>query len=520
MEEIDALIPGRRVGEIVSGGRVFLVGAGPGDPGLITVRGKHLVDTADAVVYDALVNPAILPPGAKETGIPELYFVGKRGGGKRSASQDEINSLIVELARAGKRVVRLKGGDPLVFGRGSEEAQACNDATVDFEIVPGVTAGIAAAAYAGIPVTHRGLSTSVTFVTGSEDPAKSETQTNWAALAKSGGTIVLYMGMKTLPAIVSALVDGGMSKDIPAAAIQWGTRARQKTVVATLGTIVEKAAAERLTAPVITVIGWSVVLRDEIAWFEKRPLFGRRIVVTRATQQASSLSEKLAELGAEVIEMPATRIARLDASQLRLVFSELSEYGWLIFTSRNGVELFWENLLISGLDTRALAGVRVAAVGPATAAALLERGVAVDVVPERFVAEGLLEKLSERDDVAGSRLLYVTAEGARDVLPEGLRELGAELDVIALYRSITDGAGSARLAKRIEAGEVDLVTFTSASGVRAFVEAVGAGNAERISAASIGPRTSEALREAGMEIRIEARESTIEGLVKAIVDAG
>ena len=504
--------------EIVPGGKVFLVGAGPGDPGLITVRGKRLIETADAIVYDSLVNQALIPASAKDTGIPELYFVGKRGG-EKSASQDDINSLIVELARAGKRVVRLKGGDPLVFGRGGEEAQACNEATVDFEIVPGVTAGIAAPAYAGIPVTHRGLSTSVTFVTGSEDPAKATTQTNWAALAQSGGTIVLYMGMKTLPAIAAALIDGGMSKDIPAAAIQWGTRSRQKTVVATLDTIVVRATEEGLTAPVITVIGWSVVLRDEIAWFEKRPLFGKRIVVTRATQQSSALSEKLAELGAEVIEMPATRIARLDAAPLRDLFADLSSYGWLIFTSRNGVEIFWENLLTAGRDSRALAGIRVAAVGPATAAALLERGIAVDVIPERFVAEGLLERLSVRDDVADSRILYVTAEGARDVLPAGLTELGADVDVMPIYRSTPDGAGSARLVKRIEAGEVDLVTFTSASGVRAFVEAVGAENAQRVAGASIGPQTSEALREAGIEIRYTATESTIEGLVAAIIDA-
>jgi len=500
-------------------GKVYLVGAGPGDPGLITVRGKNLIESADAIVYDALVNPALIPAGAGDTGIPELYFVGKRGGDEKSVAQDDINLLLVQLARAGKRVVRLKGGDPLVFGRGSEEAQACNDATVDFEIVPGVTAGIAAPAYAGIPVTHRGLSTSVTFVTGSEDPAKATTQTNWAALAQSGGTLVLYMGMKKLPAIVSALIAGGMSKDIPAAAIQWGTRAKQKTVVATLETIVDKASEQSLSAPVITVIGWSVVLRDEIAWFEKRPLFGKRIVVTRATQQASSLSEKLLDLGAEVIEMPATRIARLDGAPLRESFENLGDYAWLIFTSRNGVELFWENLLASGRDARTLCGLRIAAVGPATAAALLERGIAVDVIPERFVAEGLLAKLSERDDVTGSRVLYVTAEGARDVLPDGLREIGAAVDVVHLYRSTPDGAGAAKLVKRVTAGEVDLVTFTSASGVRAFVDAVGAELAQGLRGASIGPQTSDALRDAGVEVAIEAKDSTIEGLVDAIVDA-
>ena len=512
-------MPSERAAEIVPGGRVFLVGAGPGDPGLITVRARHLIDAADAIVYDSLVNSALIPANAKETGIPELYFVGKRGSDGTPPSQEEINSLIVELARAGKRVVRLSGGDPLVFGRGSEEAQACNDATVDFEIVPGVTAGIAAAAYAGIPLTHRGLSASVTFVTGSEDPSKSATQTNWTALAQSGSTIVLYKGLKNLPAIAAALIAGGMSKDIPAAAIQSGTRSKQRAVVATLETIAAKSAEQGLTAPVITIIGWPVVLRDEIGWFEKRALFGKRIVVTRAAQQASALSGKLADLGAEVIEMPATRIARLDAAPLRVILGDLDHYGWLMFTSRNGVELFWENLLASGRDARSLAGVRIAAVGTATAGALLERGIAVDIVPDRFVAEGLLAKLSERDDVAGARILYVTAEGARDVLPEGLTAMGAEVDVIPLYRSITDGKGSAKLAKRIDAGQVDLITFTSASGVRAFVDAVGSENARRVPAASIGPQTSEALRDAGIEINVEATESTIEGLVSAIADA-
>ncbi|HMI46670.1 MAG TPA: uroporphyrinogen-III C-methyltransferase, partial [Gemmatimonadaceae bacterium] len=280
-------------------GKVFLVGAGPGDTGLITVRGKQLIDSADAVVYDALANSALLPPGARETGRPELYYVGKRGGSKDLVTQDEINALLIKLAREGKRTVRLKGGDPFVFGRGSEEAQALNDASVTFEVIPGVTAGIAAAAYAGIPVTHRTLSTSVTFVTGHEDPAKPDTQTNWSALAKAGGTIVLYMGVKTLSGISDALIKGGMPGEIPAAAIQWATHPRQRTVVATLETIAAKAEEQNITAPVITVIGWSVVLRDELNWFEHRPLFGKRIVVTRATQQAPILSEKLRELGAD-----------------------------------------------------------------------------------------------------------------------------------------------------------------------------------------------------------------------------
>ncbi|MFN2636559.1 MAG: uroporphyrinogen-III C-methyltransferase [Gemmatimonadaceae bacterium] len=501
----------------MSEGRVFLVGAGPGDPGLITVRGKQLIDTADAVVYDALANNDLLPARARETGRPELYYVGKRGGATDSVGQEDINALLVKLARAGKRVVRLKGGDPLVFGRGSEEAQALNDASVQFEIVPGITAGIAAPAYAGIPVTHRGLSTSVTFVTGHEDPGKPDTQTNWAALAKAGGTIVLYMGVKTLRGISNALIDGGMSPDIPAAAIQWGTHPTQRTVVGTLQTLPDKAEAENLSAPVITVIGWSVVLRDELSWFERRPLFGRRIVVTRAAQQANTLSDKLRELGADVIEMPSTQIARLDLSPLRDAMGSLEDFDWLIFTSQNAVSIFWEQLLGGGRDARSLAGRKVAAVGPSTAGGLLEHGIAVDVIPARFVAEGLLDAMRSRDDVSGSRVLYVTAEGAREVLPEGLRQLGAHVTIIQVYRSVADGEGAEKLARKIEAGKVDLVTFTSASSVRGFVDVVGEEVALRVPAASIGPQTSQALRDARIEVKHEASESTIDGLVAAVV---
>lgn len=500
-------------------GTVFLVGAGPGDPGLLTVRGKQLIDSADAVVYDALANMALLPARARETGRPELFYVGKRGGEKDSVTQDEINELLVRLAREGKRVVRLKGGDPFVFGRGSEEAQALNDASVPFEVVPGITAGIAAPAYAGIPVTHRGLSTSVTFVTGHEDPTKARSQTNWSALAKSGGTIVLYMGTKALKTITSTLISEGMPPEIPAAAIQWGTHARQRTVVATLESIADRVERDGLGAPAIIVIGWSVVLRDELNWFESRPLFGKRIVVTRATQQAQSLSEKLRELGADVVEMPATQIARLDLTPLREAIHRLPTFDWLILTSQNSVAIFWEQLLGEGRDARALAGVKVAAVGPATAGGLLEHGIAVDIIPERFVAEGLLDMLRARDDVAQSSVLYVTAEGARDVLPRGLRELNADVTVIEAYRSIADGEGAGRLAKALESDRIDLVTFTSGSAVRGYVDAVGSDLAQKVPAASMGEQTSAALREAGIEVKAEAEESTLDGLVAAVLSA-
>lgn len=500
----------------MSRGIVFLVGAGPGDAGLITVRGAQLVNSADAIVYDALANRELIPPDAAESGYPELYDVGKRGGDSKSVPQNDINELLVRLAREGKRVVRLKGGDPFVFGRGSEEAQALNDAAIPFQVVPGVTAGIAASAYAGIPVTHRGLGTSVTFVTGHEDPAKSATQTNWNALAKAGGTIVLYMGAKRLPAIASALIEGGMPGETPAAAIQWGTLPKQRTVTATLETLADEASKAGVAAPVITIIGWPVILRDEVSWFERRPLFGRRIVVTRAAQEPSVLVARLSELGADVLVMPATKVARLDLSPLRAELPKLNGYQWLIFTSQNAVSIFWEQLIGTSRDARALAGVAIAAVGPATVGALLARGIAVDVVSERFDAEGLLEKLEERGDVAGARVLYVTAEGSREILPEGLEGLGAEVSVIHAYRSIQDDTRGGRVKMALESETVSAVTFTSASAVRAYVDAVGQELALKAGAVTIGPKTSEAATAAGIEVLKEADESTTDGLIAAV----
>lgn len=500
----------------MSDGIVALVGAGPGDPGLLTVRGRELLERCDAVVHDALANPALLEHARAGGRAVEMHDVGKRGGSRESARQEDINALLVRLGREGKRVVRLKGGDPFVFGRGSEEAAALAEAGVQFEIVPGVTAGIAAPAYAGIPVTHRGVATSVTFVTGSEDPAKEETQTDWSALARAGGTIVLYMGVRTLPRIAAALAAGGMPADTPAAAVEWGTWPRQRTVVATLATLADAAAAAGIGAPTITIVGPAVALRETIAWFDRRPLAGRRVLVTRAEASASALRAPLAELGAEVLELPATRIEPLDAAPLEAALRRLADYDWVALTSRNGVARFWEVLRALGLDARALAGKRLCVVGQVTADALLERGLAVDVVPERYVAEGVLEAMRGRDDVRGRRVLYVAAEGARDVLPKGLEALGATVDVVAAYRSVRDGRGADDVRAALEEGTVDLVTLTSASSVRGYVESVGAEAARRAPAASIGPVTSQAARAAGIEVAVEARTSTIAGLVLAV----
>ncbi|HTJ21112.1 MAG TPA: uroporphyrinogen-III C-methyltransferase [Gemmatimonadaceae bacterium] len=507
-------------GDSSADGVVYLVGAGPGDPGLLTLRGGELLVTADAIVYDALANPDLLAlASVRERDEPvELHAVGKRGGAPESAKQHEINELLIRLAREGKRVVRLKGGDPFVFGRGSEEAQALAAAGIRFEVVPGVTAGIAAPAYAGIPVTHRRAATSVTFVTGHEDPTdENGGSVDWSALARAGGTIVLYMGVTKLPRIVSALVAGGMAADTPAAAVQWGTYPRQRTVTATLGTLVTQIERAGMRPPIITVIGPVVSLRDEIAWFERRALFGKRIIVTRAQSQAATISERLAAAGAEVLEMPASRIEPLDPAPLQRAIEELARYRFVIFTSQNAVRIFWDELRAGARDARAFAGVEIAAIGPATAAALLERGLSVDVAPERFVAEALLDALRDRRDLRGARVLYAAAAGARETLEVGLRELGGVVDRVELYRSVPDGAGGAALRERLLRDEADLATFTSASSVTNFVAAVGADAAGRVPAASIGPVTSQAARDAGLRVDVEATQSTIAGLVDAIV---
>jgi uroporphyrinogen III methyltransferase/synthase len=498
-------------------GVVHLVGAGPGDPGLLTVRARELLAECDAVVFDALVNPAILS-GSAIPDAAERHFVGKRGG-ESSARQEDIEALLVRLARDGKRVVRLKGGDPFVFGRGSEEAQALAHAGISFEVVPGITAGVAAPAYAGIPVTHRAVATSVTFITGHEDPAKGESGTDWSALARTGGTLVLYMGVRRLPDIVSALAAGGMSLDTPAGMVEWGTFPRQRTLTATLGTLVDAARREAISAPSITIIGNVVALRDEIRWFDERPLFGKRIIVTRARSRASQLAERLAALGADVIEAPAISIEPLDPAPLRTALGTLGDYEWVILTSGNAVEITLRELRACGLDARAFAGTKLVAVGPATAATLAERGLTADLIPERFVAEGVVDALRDRGDVRGARVLYPRAEGARDYLPIELKKLGADVQDIPIYRSIPDATGAMAAREALEVGSVDLVTFTSSSTVRYFVESVGLDAARRARIVSMGPITSETARTLGLQVAVEARDSTIDSLVDAVIES-
>ena len=491
-------------------GIVYLVGAGPGDPGLMTARSLALIAAADIVFYDRLIPPGALSAAREDA---ELVYVGKQPG-VPSVPQEEIGERLVEAARAGRSVVRLKGGDPFVFGRGGEEGEALRAAGVEFEVVPGVTAGVAATAYAGIPVTHRDDASAVAFVTGHEDPEKAETALDWDALAAFPGTLVFYMGVKRLAENAAALIAAGRDPEQPAAAIERGTWAGQRTVEATLGTIAAVVEREKIGAPALIVIGTVAARRKELAWLERRPLHGRRVVVTRARAQASGLAAALRDLGAEVVELPAIRIEpRLDAPEVPAAAGAIGEYTLVCLTSPNGARLLFEALAAAGLDARALAGATVAAIGPETARALARCGVSADIVPEKFVAEALVEALSGVD-VAGKRVLVARAAEARDVLPEHFRRRGAEVDVVALYETVREEPS----AEAIEAAQAaDYVTFTSSSTVTNLTDALGDRFPSKARIVSIGPVTSEAARDAGLRVDVEAERHDIDGLLAVLL---
>jgi uroporphyrinogen III methyltransferase / synthase len=479
---------------------VYLVGAGPGDPGLLTARALELIAAADVIVYDRLI-PAGALDGARADAT--LVYVGKEGGGE-SAAQEEIDRLLIEHGGSAGVVVRLKGGDPFVFGRGGEEAETLREHGVGFEVVPGVTAGVAAPAYAGIPVTHREAASAVAFVTGHEDPSKAESALDWDALAAFPGTLVVYMGVRRLAAIADRLMTGGRPGSEPAAVVERGTFPDQRVVTGTLSTIAGDASAARIGAPAIAIFGAVAALRERLLWLELRPLAGMTVAVTRARAQASGLAARLRELGAGVVEAPAIRIAPLDGP-----LPAVDGYDLVCLTSPNGVRILFERLAVAGRDARALSGARVAAIGPGTAAALRDHGVLADVVPERFVAEGLVDALA---GVPVSRALVARAAEARDVLPDALRARGAAVDVLALYETVAEQLGERELTAVRRA---DYVTFTSSSTVRFFLDAVREPLGARI--VSIGPVTSEALRERGLEPHVEASRHDIDGLVEALV---
>lgn len=504
-------------------GRVFLVGAGPGDPGLLTLRGAEVLRAADVVVFDALASPELLrlaPAGA------ERIDAGRRGHERCGRSQDEISDLLVRLAREGKTVVRLKGGDPFVFGRGGEEASACAEAGIAFEVVPGVSAALAAAAYAGIPVTDRRHAASFAVATGHGDPGAGRA-VRWRGLASSADTLVVLMGLRRIEAVVDELVAGGLRPQTPAAMISEATTPRQRVVVASLAELPARVREAGLDSPATLVVGDVVTLRETLRWYERRPLFGRRVLVTRSEEQAGELMESLRGAGAEPVALPLLRIVACEQTQaLDAALGRLADYDALLLTSANAVRLLAARAASLGVDLRR--GVRrVACVGPATARAAADAGLAVHVTPEeRFDAEGLLDALDEWLPPAGRRFLLPRSTAARDVLTQGLRQRGAEVDAIDLYRPEPAPVDGGWLRGELSTGRLDVLTFTSPSTVRHFcahLDATTRAALADVVVAAIGPVTAAALRSAGLAPQVVAARAGGETLVDALAahfDAG
>lgn len=496
-------------------GIVYLVGAGPGDYKLISVRGLEAIQQADTIVYDRLADDRLLAHARPDV---ELIYVGKASS-DHTMRQEDINQVLVDKAKEGKVVVRLKGGDPFVFGRGGEEALKLLADGVSFEVVPGITSAISVPAYAGIPVTHRGIATSFAVITGHEDPTKAESTIQWDKLATAVDTLVFLMGVENLPHITANLIAHGRPAETPAAVIRWGTKPEQRVLVTTVGTAAADVARQGVKPPAIFIVGEVVRLREQLAWFDKKMMFGKTVLVTRAREQASDLSAGLEALGAQCIEAPAIKLVPPDSfAQLDEAILELPSYDWLIFTSVNGIEYFFERLHRAGKDTRALSNCKVAAIGVQTAERLRTYGILADIVPLEFRAEGIVEALTGRI-TAGMRVLIPRALVARDLLPVKLREMGAFVNVAPAYKTIvgdTDGAG---LAARLAAGEIDLVTFTSSSTVTNLLSLLGENGAELIAKAKvacIGPITATTCVEHRIKPDIIADEYTIKGMLQAI----
>jgi len=492
-------------------GTVYLVGAGPGDLGLVTLRAKDCIENGDVIVYDHLANPDALGWARDDA---EIIYAGKQPG--ESRTQQEINTLLIDKAREGKQVVRLKGGDPFVFGRGAEEAQVIAAAGIPFEVVPGITSAIAGPAYAGIPMTHRASNSHVTFFTGHEDPTKTETAIDYAALAKLGGTQVMLMGVERLGTVTSEMLRHGVRGDLPVALVRWATTGLQETLTGTLSDIAQKAVANGFEAPAVAVFGDVVSLRDNLNWYEKRPLLGKRIVVTRTRKQASVLSNKLRALGAHVIELPTIRIE--PPTNLR-EFAELVQdahiYDWIVFTSANGVEAFFDIFFKLYDDAREIGGVRIAAIGPGTAQRVKDFHLHVDLQPDEFVAEAVVREFKKQESIENLRILVVRAEKARDILPKELSAAGAIVDEAFAYRTVPETRDTSGAQRQLTQGGADLITFTSSSTVENFL-ALGLPWPKGMRIASIGPITSKTVRDQGLNVDVEARRHDIDGLVQAI----
>lgn len=497
-------------------GYVYLVGAGPGDPKLITIKGSECIAKAEVLVYDRLASRRLLTLARPEC---ELIYVGKSPD-RHTLRQEEINQLLVDKGLEGKIVTRLKGGDPFVFGRGGEEAEALLDAGIQFEVVPGITSAIAVPAYAGIPVTHRDLTTSFAVITGHEDPTKNETTIHWDHLAQSHGTLVFLMGMQNLPMISQKLMENGKKPTTPVGIIQWGTRPEQRTLVGQLDTIATEVKEQGFTNPSIIIVGDVVTLREKLQWFEKKPLFGQRIIVTRARHQASELSQAIEALGGEAWEFPTIEIAPpSDNSYLLNAINNLQEFQWLIFTSVNGVEAFFTELKLQERDVRDLVGLEIVAIGPATQVALEKKGLRVAYVPDEYRAEKIIEGLASRV-VAGQKVLLARAEEARDILPVALKAMSVEVWDVPVYKTVIGGANREELKSLLSDKAIDSVTFTSSSTVRNFMTIIDGDVSllDKVSLYSIGPITSATAQELGLTIFKEAAQYTISGLVETLLE--
>ncbi|PIE60880.1 MAG: uroporphyrinogen-III C-methyltransferase [Desulfobacterales bacterium] len=498
-------------------GKVYLIGAGPGDPGLLTIKAKECIETADVVVYDYLASPYLLEYAHKNA---EIIYVGKKGG-DHTLTQDKINRLLVDKAKAGKTVARLKGGDPFVFGRGGEEAQELLASGVAYEVVPGVTSPIAAPAYAGIPITHRDHTAFVSFITGHERPDQKESRMQWDVFAKSDGTLVFLMGVKNLAYIVNNLMDNGKPPETPVALIRWGTTTRQETVTGTLETIVDEVKKAGLKSPAIIVVGHVVALREELAWFDKKPLFGKRIVITRARAQASGLVAALRRLGAHCIEIPTIQIVPpRDTAPLTHAIDNLNNYDWIVLTSVNGVKFFFEALFQKGKDVRALGHLKFACIGPVTKERLADFGIISDILPETYRAESVVAAFA-KEEMTGKKVLLPRAKKARTILPEELHKMGALVDEVTAYETKLADDGKETLIDLLNNNAVDAVTFTSSSTVSNFVSLLEghdvAALLKDVTIASIGPITSDTAKELGLTPTVEADPYTIQGVIDVLL---
>jgi uroporphyrinogen III methyltransferase/synthase len=496
-------------------GTVYIIGAGPGDPGLITVKGLRCLKEADVIIYDHLVSEDIIRQANESA---RLIYAGKKGG-DHTLPQDEINRLLVEEARRGNIVARVKGGDPFIFGRGGEEAEILAGAGIPFEVVPGVTSAIAVPAYAGIPLTHRGYTSTVAFVTGHEDPTKEQSDIDWKTLSGIG-TLVFLMGVKNLSQIAGSLIEHGKDTRTPAALIRWGTTDNQETLTGTLQDIAGKAEEKRFSPPAILVVGHVVSLRAALNWFEKKPLFGKGVVITRPEAQAEDFAVLLQLQGARVIHFPTIRIVPPENyAGLDQAIAQLSVYNWIIFTSANGVTFFLNRLKELGKDVRELKGIRICTIGPATAAKIEALGIRVDLVPDDYISEGVVSAFQDID-IKGNRILLPRAESARDVIPEGLAKLGATVDVVTAYRTVNSGRKRSDIEPLINEGKVDVITFTSPSTVINFIEIMGKDFIipPQVKIACIGPVTAAAAQKAGLRIDIMQERYTIPALVETLAE--